>query len=145
MQVDFWQLSEDPVERVIPLIARRTRQAGEKLLVVSSMGEQLEKIDRSLWEMIPDAFLAHGYAHASHAARQPLLLSQECTAPNAAQFIAFADGQWREEALQFDRAFLLFGDEQLEHARDCWRMLGKRKELQRRFWKQENGKWREGP
>lgn len=145
MQVDFWQLSEDPVERVIPLIARRTREAGEKLLVVSTVGEQLEKIDRSLWEMLPEAFLAHGYADQPHAARQPLLLAQECTAVNGARFIAFADGEWRDDALQYDRAFLLFGDDRIGHARECWKALGKTEGLERKFWRQEGGRWREGP
>ncbi|MXP25027.1 DNA polymerase III subunit chi [Altererythrobacter indicus] len=145
MQVDFWQLSEDPVERVIPLIARRTREAGEKLLVVSTVGEQLEKIDRSLWEMLPDAFLAHGYADQPHAERQPLLLGQECQAQNGARFIAFADGEWRDEALQYQRTFLLFGDDRIGHARECWKALGKVDGLKRKFWRQEDGKWREGP
>ena len=145
MQVDFWQLSEDPVERVIPLIARRTREAGEKLLVVSTVGEQLEKIDRSLWEMLPDAFLAHGYADQPHAARQPLLLTQECAAPNGARFIAFADGEWRDEALQYERAFLLFDSNRIGHARECWKALGQVDGVERKYWRQEGGRWREGP
>ena len=40
MQLDFWQLSRDPVERVVALIAERTRESSEKLLVVANDDEQ---------------------------------------------------------------------------------------------------------
>ena len=145
MRVDFYQLSRDPAELVVPLIARATAQAGERLLVVSADDAQLARIDKALWERLPDAFLAHGNAGEKHAARQPTLLAQTCTPENAARYIAFADGQWRDEADGFERAFLLFDDATLGGARACWRMLGEREAVERRFWKQEGGKWREGP
>ena len=145
-RVDFYQLSRDPAERVIPLIARAAKNAGERLLVVSADQEQLARTDKALWEMLPDAFLAHGAAGQPHADRQPLLLSQHCEAENGARFIAFADGRWRDDAFGFDRAFLLFGDATLDGARACWRMLGERDDApERHFWLQEGRKWREGP
>ncbi|MDD3798053.1 MAG: DNA polymerase III subunit chi [Novosphingobium sp.] len=145
MRVDFYQLSRDPVEAAIPLIARATRQAGERLLVVSGDEAALERIDRALWERLPEAFLAHGRAGQPHEARQPILLSARPEAANGARFLALADGIWRDEAGTFARVFLLFGEAELEGARACWRMLGKREDVERRFWKQEGGKWREGP
>jgi len=36
MRVDFYQLSESPAEAALPLIARATLSAGERLLVISS-------------------------------------------------------------------------------------------------------------
>ena len=145
MRVDFYQLSRDPVELVVPLIARATRAAGERLLVVSGDGDALDRIDLALWDRIPEAFLAHGRAGEPHEARQPILLSDSPQAGNGAQFIALADGLWRDEASTFVRAFLLFGDSELDGARACWRMLGNREDVERRFWKQDGGKWREGP
>lgn len=145
MRVDFYQLSRDPAEAVLPLIARATRSAGERLLVVSGDRAELERIDTALWEKLPDAFLAHGDANAPHAARQPILLSDRAEASNGARFIALADGCWRDEAAGFARVFLLFGETRLDDARACWRMLGLREDVDRRFWKQEGGKWREGP
>lgn len=145
MRVDFYQLSRDPVEAVLPLIARATRAAGERLLVVSGDEPALGRIDEALWERLPEAFLAHGKAGEAHAARQPILLSQGCEAANGARFIALADGRWREEADGFERVFLLFGEAELDGARACWRMLGEREDAERKFWKQDGGKWREGP
>ena len=66
-------------------------------------------------------------------------------AANGAKYIALADGLWRDEALAFERAFLIFGEGTLQGARDCWRMLGTRDGVERRFWKQDGGKWVEGP
>ena len=145
MRADFYLLSTDPVEATLPRIARSVKGAGERLLVVSSDADQLAAIDRTLWEQLPEEFLAHGPAGAAHAARQPLLLAETCTADNAARFVAFADGQWRDEAFGFERALLFFDSRTLDAARGTWRMLGEREDVERHFWKQEGGRWVEGP
>ena len=141
MQLDFWQLSRDPVERVVALIAERTRVAGEKLLVVAESEAQRAAIGRSLWEAKPEAFLANGDAAAPHAERQPILLSAECQPANGARYAVLADGVWRAEAEQFERAFLLFGDAAVEAARATWRQFDGREDVTRNYYAQEDGKW----
>jgi DNA polymerase-3 subunit chi len=59
MQLDFWQLSRDPVERVVALIAERTRGTGEKLLIVAGDEDLRAAISRALWEATPEAFMAN--------------------------------------------------------------------------------------
>jgi DNA polymerase-3 subunit chi len=150
MRVDFYQLSRDPAEAVLPLIARNTLKAGERLLVVSADEGQLGRVSHELWGRLPDTFLAHGLAGGEHDARQPILLSGAMQPANGARFVAIADGVWRDEICNedspgFSRAFYIFGDETIAGARDCWRMLGKRAGVERRFWKQQGGKWVEGP
>ncbi len=144
MRVDFYQLSRDPVEQALPLIARATKGAGQRLLVVSEDPAALDRISEGLWERLPEAFLAHGRAGQAHADRQPVLLSHDCRAENGARFIALADGLWREDAAGFERAFLMFGESRLQGARDCWRMLGQRDGVERHYWKQDGGKWVRG-
>jgi DNA polymerase-3 subunit chi len=150
MRVDFYQLSRDPAEAVLPQIARNTLKAGERLLVVSEDEAQLGAISRELWGRIADSFLAHGIAGGEHDARQPILLSGTMQPSNGARFVAIADGLWRDEVFkddgpEFARAFYIFGEDTLQPARDCWRMLGTRDGVERRFWKQQGGKWVEGP
>ncbi len=145
MRVDFYQLSRDPAEAVIPLLAANTLKAGERLLVVSGDCNQLAAVSKALWSHTPESFLAHGAAGGAHDARQPVLLSDRPDAANGARFVALADGTWRPEAESFERVFLLFGEAALDGARKCWRMLGEREGAERRFWKQDGGKWREGP
>ena len=60
MTVDFWQLSRDPVEKVVALIAQRVMDQGERLLVVSENAEHREAISRGLWKAGPESFLANG-------------------------------------------------------------------------------------
>ncbi len=141
MQVDFWQLSRDPVERVVALIAERTRGAGEKLLVVAGDEGQRSAISRALWEAKPEAFLAHGEAMALQAERQPILLSSECEAANGARYVVLADGIWREQTEGFERAFLLFGEAGIEAARGVWRQFDGREDVTRSYYAQEEGKW----
>lgn len=145
MRVDFYQLGTEAAERTVPLLAAKVRQAGEKLLVVSREETQLRAVSSALWAEAGEEFLAHGFAGEPHAARQPILLGPDCDAANGARMVMFADGQWRDEGTAFSRAFLLFGDAAIEGARGAWRQLGNAEDVERRFWKLENGRWREGP
>jgi len=143
MRVDFYQLTKDPAEQVLPQIARNTLKAGERLLVVSDDAAQLKRAGEALWTRLPETFLANGHASDPHADRQPILLSAEVAAVNGAKFMALADGVWRDG--DFARVFLLFPPDRIDDARGCWRMLGTREGVERRYWRQDGGKWIEGP
>ncbi|MCB2058892.1 MAG: DNA polymerase III subunit chi [Novosphingobium sp.] len=145
MRVDFYQLSRDPAEAALPLIARATLKAGERLLVVSGDEGQRGRISEALWSKLADSFLAHGDAGGPDDARQPILLSDRPDPANGARYMAIADGMWRDGEPPFERVFFMFDEQTLQPARDCWRMLGNRDALERRFWKQQDGKWVEGP
>lgn len=145
MRVDFYQLTRDPAEGVLPLIARNTLGAGERLLVVSGDAAQLGRISEALWTKLPESFLAHGMAGGAHDARQPILLSASPHPANGAKFMALADGVWREGEGAVERVFLLFPPDRIDDARGCWRMLGAREGVERKYWRQDGGKWREGP
>ena len=144
MQVDFYQLTRDPAEKVLPPIAQRVLDGGGRLLVVGEAA-QLDVISAALWNAKPDSFLAHAKAGEDDDSIQPILLSSEPVAANGAKFIALADGQWRDEALEFDRAFYLFPPDSTDNARAAWRALGEKESVERRYWKQDGGKWVQGP
>lgn len=144
-RVDFYQLSRDPVERVAVMLARKVRQAGKRLLVVSDDPGQRAVISRELWRAGPEEFLANGEADAPNAERQPILLSAEMAPANGATMVLLADGKWRAEALGFERALLLFNAEQTGAARALWRELDSAGDVTREIHKQdENGRWRAG-
>lgn len=144
-RVDFYQLSRDPVERVLPQIAVRILDEGERLLVVSSDREQLSRISARLWDAGPESFLANDHADAPLPDVQPILLSASYTAANGATRIALTDGQFRDEALTFDRIFYFFDAETIAAARTHWRALAQKEEIATHFWRQEDGRWRQGP
>lgn len=141
MQVDFYHLTRDPVERVLPVLAERTLALGERMLVVSDDADQRATLSRSLWSHKPESFLAHGEIDAPNPQVQPILLADRVEAANGAKFIALADGLWRDDALAFTRTFLLFDDATIAGARSAWVALGEREGLKRRYWKQDGGKW----
>ena len=146
MRVDFYHLTHAPVSAVLPVIAERLLDGGERLLVCVDDEGQRTRLDQTLWEYRPNSFLPHSQSGGELDELQPILLSSEADATNAARNIALADGLWRDDALGFDRAFFFFTSENIDDARGAWRALASRENVDRHYWKQdEAGKWREGP
>ena len=83
----------------------------------------LARLDRMLWDQGAASFLPHGLAGGADDARQPILLSTSPDAPNLARNMLIADGEWRDAALAYDRAFYLFDAASLEAARLAWKLL----------------------
>lgn len=147
-RVDFYRLTRDPVERVLPAIAARLLADGARLLVVAASAMQRQEIDAALWTHRPDSFLPHGNAGSPDEAIEPVLIAGTLDPPpaNGARNLALADGEWREEALGFDRAFLLFDNSRIDDARATWRKLSAAGDTEIHFWKQDDrGRWSEGP
>src|SRR5690606_39869178 len=109
-RVDFYRLTRDPVERVLPAVAARVLAEDDRLLVVAEPAMQRHAIDEALWTLQPASFLPHGAAGSPDEAIEPILIAGTLDAapPNGARLVALADGEWREAALGFDRAFLFF-------------------------------------
>jgi len=141
VQVDFYQFGGTPAEQVIANLAEKILAADGRLLVVASDEAFLTRLDRMLWDHGPTSFLPHGLAGGADDSRQPILLSQSPDAPNLARNMLIADGEWRDAALAYDRAFHLFDNGTLEAARLAWELLAGREGVERRYWAQEDGKW----
>ncbi len=141
MQVDFYQLGGTPAEQVIASIAEKIVAQDGRLVVVAADEGALARLDRQLWDQGPASFLPHGIAGGADDARQPVLLSTSPDAPNLARNLLIADGEWRDSALAYDRAFYLFDADTLDGARLAWKLLAGREGVDRRYWAQEGGKW----
>jgi DNA polymerase-3 subunit chi len=142
MQVDFYHLSHTPIERVLPQIAEKVIESGGRLLVVAGEAAARGKLDQALWTYKPEGFLPHAQAGGAEDARQPVLIAETPEAANSARNVALADGVWRDEALEFDRAFHFFDEDAIVEARAAWKALAEREGVERRYWKQdENGRW----
>ena len=141
MRVDFYQLGEAPPEGIIASLAGKLIEEKQRLLIVASDEGLLARLDRQLWDQGATSFLPHGLAGGSDDAAQPVLLSTGTEAPNLARNLLIADGEWRDAALSYDRAFYLFDGATLEGARLAWKLLAGREGVERRYWAQEGGKW----
>ena len=141
MRVDFYQLGQASLEGVVAAIAGKLVGEDQRLLVVSGDEAALARLDRQLWDQGRTSFLPHGIAGGPDDARQPILLSTAIDAPNLARNIMIADGEWREAALGFERAFFLFDSGTVEAARLAWKLLSGRDGVERHYWANEAGKW----
>lgn len=145
MQVDFYHLTRDPAEKLVPMLASKCLDADARVLLVSGNEDQRDRLSKALWTHNATSFLAHDFSGSEKEAHQPILISGDCHAPNAARFILLTDGQWRTEALEFDRAFYLFTGDEIAEARTTWRDLSDKDGVTPRYWKQDGGRWVEGP
>ena len=141
MRVDFYQLGGTPAESIIATLAGKVLGDGGQLLVVAKDEGTLARLDRLLWDQGDTSFLPHGLAGGAEDARQPILLSTTPDAPNRARNLLIADGEWREAALTFDRAFYLFDEEHLQGARLAWKLLSGRNGVERHYHAREDGRW----
>ena len=141
MQVDFYQLGAVPAEQIVASIAGKLLGEKARLLIVAGDEALLSRLDRMLWDQAPTSFLPHGRAGGTDDSRQPILLSTTPDAPNLARNLLIADGEWRDAALGFDRAFYLFDGATLSGAREAWKQLAEREGVERRYWANEDGKW----
>ena len=143
MQVDFYQLGASAPEQVIAGIAEKVLAGEGRLLIVAEEEALLARLDRMLWDAGPATFLPHALAGGAEDARQPVLLSTSADAPNQARNMLIADGQWRDAALTYDRSFYLFDARTLEGARLAWKLLAGREGVERRYWAQVDGRWKQ--
>jgi DNA polymerase-3 subunit chi len=143
VQVDFYQLGGSPPEQVIASIAEKILAQDGRLLVVANDESFLARLDRMLWDQGATSFLPHGLSGGADDARQPILLSTSPDAPNIARNMLIADGEWREAALTYDRSFYLFDASTLEGARLAWKLLAGRDGVERRYWAQIEGRWKQ--
>ncbi|MEG3086348.1 DNA polymerase III subunit chi [Sphingomonas sp. PB4P5] len=142
MQVDFYHLTTTPLDRALPQIAEKVLSSGARLLIVAESAAQRQALDRLLWSYAPESFLPHAEAGGPNDAVQPILLSAEPVPINGAKHIALVDGIWREQALNFERAFHFFDGDRITEARTAWKALADRDGVERRYWKQnDNGRW----
>ena len=141
MRVDFYQLGTISLESIVAAIAGRLLGEDQRLLVVAGDEGLLARLDRQLWDQGAASFLPHAIAGGSDDSRQPVLLSGADDAPNRARNMLIADGEWRDSALGFDRAFFLFDSSMLDGARLAWKLLAGRDGIERHYWANEDGKW----
>jgi DNA polymerase-3 subunit chi len=141
VRVDFYQLGTAQPDEIVASIAGKLLEAGQRLLIVAGDEGMLARLDRQLWDQGATSFLPHGLAGGADDAAQPILLSTGTDAPNLARNVLIADGEWRDAALAYDRAFHLFDASTLDGARLAWKLLAGRDGVERNYWAHEDGKW----
>ena len=137
----FYHLTETPLERTLPMLLGKCREAGWRVAVRGTDAALLERLDASLWQ---DGFLPHGLAGGPHDADQPVLLGVDVPAAGFECVMAIDSAPvTAAEVSTLQRACVLFdGHDEvaLNHARGQWKDLtGQGCKAQ--YWAQDDGRW----
>lgn len=148
MDIWFYHLTRQPLEKALPLLLERTIERGWKAVVQLRSAERLEALDESLWTYSEESFLGHGTAKDGDAEFQHVYLTTGAENPNAASIRFFVEGAEIAPVLEkspaYERIVLMFDGndaEDLDGARAQWKLLkGQGHTLA--YWQQvETGGW----
>lgn len=145
-EVYFYHLTRQSVDEVLPLLLRRSLDAGWRVAVRGPNPAQLDFLDRHLWQGPDEEFLPHGRAGGAHDKRQPILLTQsadqETNNPTAIMSISGADVQ-PDEVKSMQRVSILFDGHDAaatQAARVQWKALTEAG-CGAQYWSQDSGRW----
>ena len=145
METLFYHLTEQPLERALPVLVERSLARGWRVVVQTDGERRTKALSDLLWTFRPDSFVPHGHAgeNGDHAADHPVWLTHETDDPNGAQIRFLVAGAEPGEIEGYERAIFMFDgldDAAVAKARQQWKArLGKGKLL---YWRQtEGGGW----
>ncbi len=145
MRVDFYHLQKWPLERALPQILAKVRQAGHRAVVVAGSGDRVESLSSVLWTHDPNSWLAHGTSKDGHAADQPIWLTDQHENPNGAKVLVLTDGMSADLA-DYDRCLDMFDGndpDAVQAARQRWQ-TARDGGHELHYWQQtERGGWEE--
>ena len=143
-EISFYHLINSTLEEVLPVLLKKTLDAGKRAVVMAATSERLEPLSSILWTAEPDSWIPHGSLKDGHPEHQPIWLTISWENPNQATYLFLTDGATAESLEGFDRCFDLFDGNEIESvqaARDRWTEL-KSEFDDRNYWQQNGqGKW----
>jgi len=108
MDVFFYHLEQQTLERVLPSLLEKTLARGWRAVVQVGSEERLEALDQALWTYADDSFLPHGTARIGHASEQPVYLTLTDETPNGAGVRFLVDGAEAREFKGAERFVYVF-------------------------------------
>jgi DNA polymerase-3 subunit chi len=143
--VYFYHLTQTPLERTLPQLLGKARQAGRRIAVRGSDPARMAWLDEQLWLGADDSFLPHGLAGGPHDAEQPVLLGTDAVSDNNAECLMAVDGAdvSAEDVHRLERVCVLFDGNDataLDHARGQWKALTDAG-CAAQYWSADGGRW----
>ena len=143
-EISFYHLINSTLEEVLPVLLKKTLDAGKRAVVMVGTNERLETLSSILWTAEPDSWIPHGSLKDGNQEHQPIWLTISLENPNQATYLFLTDGATVESLEGFERCFDLFEGYEIESvkaARDRWTKL-KNESHDRNYWQQNGqGKW----
>ncbi|HVZ03851.1 DNA polymerase III subunit chi [Hyphomicrobium sp.] len=144
MDVYFYHLENQTLERVLPNLLEKTLSRGWRAVVQAGSEDRLDAIDLALWTYADDSFLPHGTARIGHSGDQPIYLTLGPETPNGAGVRFLVDGAEAQEFAGAERFVYVFDGhdaEALASARSQWK-AAKAAGCTVTYWQQsQSGRW----
>ncbi len=112
MDVAFYHLQTQPLEKALPVLLEKTRERGWKAVVELGSGERRKAIDDLLWTYSDRTFLAHGLDEEPDGAMHPIVLTLGRGNANAAEVRFLVDGaRFGDDLTGYERVAVIFDGE----------------------------------
>ncbi len=142
--VYFYHLTDTPLEKTLPMLLDKARDAGWRILVRGTDPAVLARLDELLWTTDSNGFLPHGIAGGPNDADQPIVLAEDLTSGDFACVMSVNGATITvDEVNERDRCCVLFDghdEAALNFARGQWKTLTDAG-CQAQYWAQEDGRW----
>lgn len=146
MRVDFYHLQKWPLERALPQILSKVRQAGHRANVLAGSEDRVEVLSNALWTHDPNSWLANGTAKDGHPADQPIWLTDQHENPNGATILVVTDSMSVEDLSAYERCLDMFDGndaDAVSAARERWQKA-RSEGHELHYWQQtDQGSWEE--
>lgn len=106
--VRFYHLTRDPLEAALPRMLEKTRERGQRAVVIAGSPERVEALNTHLWTYKERNFLAHGSAQDGFAEDQPIWLTTADENPNSAGVLFLTDGAASDRTGDYELVCELF-------------------------------------
>jgi DNA polymerase III subunit chi len=139
--IQFYHLTETPLEKALPRLLEKAYAAGIKCLVVARDEAQMDQLNQSLWTYQQLGFLPHGSSKDALAEVQPIYLSTTEENKNAATLFCTTGGATPQGA--YARVLDVFdghNEEAVTAARARFKAY-KDQGAELSYFKQTDGKW----
>ena len=131
LEVSFYHLQMQPLERVLPVLLERSLERGWNVVLQTVTEQRCIALNEALWTYSDESFLPHGMARDGDAEFQPIYLTNGPENPNGAQIRFFVEGAEIAPILSaaeepYERCVLMFdgnNEDELARARAQWKAL----------------------
>ncbi|MBM3468033.1 MAG: DNA polymerase III subunit chi [Alphaproteobacteria bacterium] len=109
-EVSFYQLTTQPVEKVLPKILEKVYGGGMRALVVAHSTEHMNVLNSTLWTYSPGAFLPHGMSGrtSDEPLDHPIWLTLQPVNENRANVVVLTNEQYIDNLSDYSRCVDIF-------------------------------------
>jgi DNA polymerase-3 subunit chi len=142
--VQFYHLTQTPLERALPKLAEKAYSGGFRTHLLLDAPERVEYFNQLLWTYAQDSFLPHGTKQDAEPEMQPVFLSSGFDAPNAPDLLFVTEGSVPQKPEEYKRILDMFdgkSEERLQAARARWKQYKDAGHEVSYFQQNEKGGW----